>query len=174
VVTLSSSDTEETLELLSLSPSHGPPSRPSDPCSSSGNDLFKDWPEANDMAISVYVALTADALSSRASTATAHLMDESLVLVAHLRDRLAHRRLRCDGPISENSKTWELRTGGLKGLRKPPLNVPLQRPRLVVVSFPLSISINQNGKLCTPVSSRKASLTLVIELTRKMYSTLFL
>jgi hypothetical protein len=73
VVTLSSSDTEEALELLSLSPSHGPPSRPSDHCSSSSNDLFEDWPEANDMAISVYVALTADALSSRASTATAPL-----------------------------------------------------------------------------------------------------
>jgi hypothetical protein len=73
VVTLSSSDTEEALELLSLSRSHGPPSRPSDHCSSSGNDLFEDWPEANDMAISVYVALTVDALSSRASTATAPL-----------------------------------------------------------------------------------------------------
>jgi hypothetical protein len=43
-----------------------------------------------------------------------HLMDESLVLVAHLRDRLAHRRLRCEGPTSENSKTWERRSKRVK------------------------------------------------------------
>jgi hypothetical protein len=49
VVTLSCSDTEEALELLSLSPAHGPPSRPSNPYSSSDIDLFKYWPEANDM-----------------------------------------------------------------------------------------------------------------------------
>jgi hypothetical protein len=71
VMTLSSSDTEEALELLSQSPTHVPPSRPSDPCSSSGSDLFEDWPEANDTVVSVYVALTVDASISHASTATA-------------------------------------------------------------------------------------------------------
>jgi hypothetical protein len=71
VVNLSSGNTEEALELLSLSPTHGPPSRPSDPCSSSGSNLFEDWPKANDMAVSVYVALIADASSSCASTAIA-------------------------------------------------------------------------------------------------------
>jgi hypothetical protein len=56
---------------LSLSPAHGPPSRPSDPCSSSGSDLFEDWPKANDMVVSVYVALTAYASSSHTSMTTA-------------------------------------------------------------------------------------------------------
>jgi hypothetical protein len=72
-VTLLSSNTEEALEILCQSPTHGPPSRPLDPYSSSSSDMFEDWPEANDMATSVYVALTMDASSSRASTATAPL-----------------------------------------------------------------------------------------------------
>jgi hypothetical protein len=71
VVTLSSSDAEEALELLSLSPAHVPPSRSSEPCSKSGSNLFEDWPEANNMVVSVYVALTVDALSSHALMATA-------------------------------------------------------------------------------------------------------
>jgi hypothetical protein len=64
VVTLSSSDTKKALELLSLNPSCGSHSRLSKPSSSSGSDLFKDWSKANDMATSVYVALTIDASSS--------------------------------------------------------------------------------------------------------------
>jgi hypothetical protein len=76
VVTLSSSDTQEDLELLSLSPAHGLSSRPSEgdaqePPSSSGSDLFEDWPEANDMATSIYVALTTEASSSCPSMANA-------------------------------------------------------------------------------------------------------
>jgi hypothetical protein len=54
--------------LLSLSPAHGPHSPLSKFHSSCGSNLFDDWPEANDMAASVYVALTVDALSSHAST----------------------------------------------------------------------------------------------------------
>jgi hypothetical protein len=46
-------------------------SRPLGPCLSSSSDLFEDWTEANDMEVSVYVALTADASSSSALTATA-------------------------------------------------------------------------------------------------------
>jgi hypothetical protein len=38
-----------------------------EPSSSSGSDLFKDWPEANNMAVSVYVVLTAEASSSLVS-----------------------------------------------------------------------------------------------------------
>jgi hypothetical protein len=38
-----------------------------EPSSSSSSELFKDWPEANDIAMSVYVALTAEGLSSHAS-----------------------------------------------------------------------------------------------------------
>jgi hypothetical protein len=71
VVTLSSSDTEEALELLSLSPARGPHSPLSELRSSSSSGLLDDWPEANDMATSVYVALTEDALSSCASTVSA-------------------------------------------------------------------------------------------------------
>jgi hypothetical protein len=54
VVTLLSSDIEEGLELLSLSPTHG---LLSELHSSSGSELFDDWPKANDVATSVYVAL---------------------------------------------------------------------------------------------------------------------
>jgi hypothetical protein len=80
VVTLSSSDTEEALELLSLSPNCGVSSQPSrgdgqEPSSSSdvGSDLFEDWLEGNDMATSIYVAFTTEALSSHAPMAnTSH------------------------------------------------------------------------------------------------------
>jgi hypothetical protein len=68
VVNSPSSDTEEALDLLFLSPAHGPLSPASNPCSGSDSDMFKDWPKVNDMTASVYVALTTDALSSHAST----------------------------------------------------------------------------------------------------------
>jgi hypothetical protein len=71
VVTLTSSDTEEALELLHLSPTHGPHSPLSELRSSSSSRLFDDWPEANNMVVSVFVALTTDALSSHASMASA-------------------------------------------------------------------------------------------------------
>jgi hypothetical protein len=78
VVTFSSSDTKEALELLFLSPNRDPLSRVSEPSSSSDNDLFEDCPKANDMAVSVYIALTTDASGSRASTAdTPHGDQES-------------------------------------------------------------------------------------------------
>jgi hypothetical protein len=48
VVTLSSSDTEEALELLFPSPDHDLVSRVSKPSSCSGSDLFDVWTEAND------------------------------------------------------------------------------------------------------------------------------
>jgi hypothetical protein len=76
VVTLSSNDTEEALGLLSLSPTCDLTSQPSkgvvqEPTSSSSSDLFEDWPEANNMAASVYVTLTTEASSSLASAADA-------------------------------------------------------------------------------------------------------
>jgi hypothetical protein len=76
VVTLSSCDTEEFLEFLSLSPVRGLSSRLSEgdaweTSSSSGSDLFEDWLEANDMTTSVYAALTMEGFSSRASMADA-------------------------------------------------------------------------------------------------------
>jgi hypothetical protein len=71
VVNPSSSDTEEALDLLFLCPTHGPHSPSLNPCSCFDSDVLKDWLEVNDMAASVYVALTTDALSSRASTVDA-------------------------------------------------------------------------------------------------------
>jgi hypothetical protein len=76
VVTLSSSDTEEAIEFLSLSPAHGLSSCLSEgdscePSLSCGSDLLKDWAEANDMAASVYVALATEGLSSRVSMVNA-------------------------------------------------------------------------------------------------------
>jgi hypothetical protein len=68
VVNMSSSDTEEALDLLFQSPAHGSHSPASNPRSGTDSDMFEDWPEVNDMATSVYVALIVDALSSRAST----------------------------------------------------------------------------------------------------------
>jgi hypothetical protein len=56
VVTLSSSDTEEALELLSLSPACGRHSQLFEPSLSFGSDLFQDWLEANDMVVSVAVS----------------------------------------------------------------------------------------------------------------------
>jgi hypothetical protein len=80
VVTLSSNDTKEALELLSLSPFHGPHSPLSELHSSYGSGLFDDWPETNDMVVSVYIALTADALSSHASMVSAlHCTQKSCV-----------------------------------------------------------------------------------------------
>jgi hypothetical protein len=66
MVNLSSSDSEEALELLSLRPAHGYHSPLLNIRSSFDCELFKDWPEAIDMAASVYIALIADASSSRA------------------------------------------------------------------------------------------------------------
>jgi hypothetical protein len=54
--------------LLSLSPTRGPHSPLSEPHSSSDSDLFDDWPEANDIDASVYIALTTYASSSHVST----------------------------------------------------------------------------------------------------------
>jgi hypothetical protein len=65
---LSSSDTEEVLELRPLSPARGYHSPLSNLRSSSDSELFEHWPEANDMVASVYIMLTAYASSSRALT----------------------------------------------------------------------------------------------------------
>jgi hypothetical protein len=71
MVNPSSSDTEEVLDLLFLSPARGHHSPALNLHSGSDSDAFEDWLEANDMAASVYVALTTDALSSHASTVDA-------------------------------------------------------------------------------------------------------
>jgi hypothetical protein len=87
MVTVSSSDIEEALELLSLSPSCGMSPRLSgcdaQELSSSfdaSSDLVEDRPEANDMATSVYVALTVEPLSYRAPCPVPLVVSENLVL----------------------------------------------------------------------------------------------
>jgi hypothetical protein len=80
VVTLSSSDTEEELRLLFLSPTRNPASHISEPSSNSNCDRFEDWPEANDVVASVYIVLFVDVLRSRTSTVnTPHNDQESRV-----------------------------------------------------------------------------------------------
>jgi hypothetical protein len=71
MVNPSSSDTEGALDLLFLRSCHGPHSPVLNLHSSSVSGLFRDRPEANDMVASVYIVLTADALSCRASIADA-------------------------------------------------------------------------------------------------------
>jgi hypothetical protein len=63
VVDISSSDTEALLDSLFLSLTRN--SLASHPWASSDADSFEDCPKANDMAVTVYVALSADASSSR-------------------------------------------------------------------------------------------------------------
>jgi hypothetical protein len=71
VVTLSSSGTEEALELLFLGPPRDSVSHIWKPSYSSSSDQFDDWPEANDTSASVYVAFTTNALTSCISTVNA-------------------------------------------------------------------------------------------------------
>jgi hypothetical protein len=68
VITLSSNDTKEALDLLSLSSTSRPCSQSSSRHSNSDSDVLEDWPEANNMAASIYVALTVDASSFHVST----------------------------------------------------------------------------------------------------------
>jgi hypothetical protein len=110
MVTLSSSDIEKALELLSLSPACGPHSRLSKPSSNSNTDLFEDWPEANDMAASVYVALTTNASSSRMS-------NESPELIARLLDSLDHGWHHHEGPAENNPKVLMLHGEDLRESR---------------------------------------------------------
>jgi hypothetical protein len=70
-VTLSSSDTKEASELLYFGSGHVISSRPlvADTqelllSSSAGSDWFEDWPEANDVAADIYVALLVGPSSS--------------------------------------------------------------------------------------------------------------
>jgi hypothetical protein len=90
VETLSSSGTEEALEMLFLDPPHDTVSHVSEPSYSSGSDQFDDWPKANDMVVSVYVILTADASSSRILIVNApHEDQESLTDISSSRQSLS-------------------------------------------------------------------------------------
>jgi hypothetical protein len=88
VVDLSSSDTEALLDSLSISPAHD--SLVSRPRMGSDGDSFEDWPEANDMAASVYILLSVDASSSRSPAVNARVMAKSLVLATRPFESFAH------------------------------------------------------------------------------------
>jgi hypothetical protein len=81
--------------------------------------------------------------------------------MAHVPSDLALGRCRHDGPIGENLGVSVLRAGGLKGQRLT-LTTLSQLPLCAMVCSPLLISTDPNGKLCTPASSKKASLVLLI------------
>jgi hypothetical protein len=143
---------------LFLSHTHGPHSPVLNLRSSFDSDVFDDWPKANDMAASVYVVLTVDALSSHVSMVD-NLRCLSLVQVARL----------ADGPVCERLRQKSLGDGKLRCLvlyeenrrkQRLMLSVLLQHPCRVVVCFPPLIMIRMSGKLCTLVLSRRASLTL--------------
>jgi hypothetical protein len=83
MIDLSSSNTEEALELLSLSSARGYQSPLLNLRSSFDSDLFEDWPKANSMAASVYISLTTDASSSHASTVDSlHCGQKSCVCIS--------------------------------------------------------------------------------------------
>jgi hypothetical protein len=110
VVTLSSSNTKEALELLSLSPARGLPSRLSEgdaqePLSSYDSNLFKDWPKANNVAVRFYVVLTTEALSSHASTTDASCGRQKSHAGSLVTQQPRSRAACCKGPIGGNLKT---------------------------------------------------------------------
>jgi hypothetical protein len=85
VMDISSSDTEALLDLLFLSPTRDSPT--SHPRASSDADLFENWPKANDMSVSVYATLSADALGCRKHAIDACAMAENLVLATCLLEK---------------------------------------------------------------------------------------
>jgi hypothetical protein len=105
VVTLSSSDTEEALELLFPCPPRDPVSHASEPSSNCYSDQFEDWPEANDTAVGVYIALTADALSSVPRWSMCHMM-LVLSLMAHLLANLTQGQLQRESLSGKMCGCW--------------------------------------------------------------------
>jgi hypothetical protein len=160
VATLSSSDTEEASELLSLSPAHGPHSPFSELLSSSGGDLFDDWPEANDMAMSVYVALAADALSSHTSMVGACVALKNPMLMTHLLGSPVHELVHLKNHGCGSLRLLVLRGGNIRR-QMLTLSALLWSPFCAVVHLMPQILIGQNGKLCTLSFWRRASLILV-------------
>jgi hypothetical protein len=76
--------------------------------------LFEDWPEANDMAVSVYVVLTADPSSSHRRWLMLHVADKNLTPRVPRGDGLAPRRQRHINLVTRNPKIWEHRVGDQK------------------------------------------------------------
>jgi hypothetical protein len=82
VVDLSSSDTKALLDTLFMSPACGSPV--SHPCMVSGCNSFEDWPESNDMAVSVYAAALSVMLQvPMPLRSVTRVLSENLVLATH-------------------------------------------------------------------------------------------
>jgi hypothetical protein len=133
VVDLSSSDTKALLDTLFMSPACGSPV--SHPCMVSGCNSFEDWPESNDMAVSVYAAaLSVDASSSHAPT----VGDPCVVRKSCIGDSPAHE-LRSQ--LTSTEKTW---------WRKPALScAPRKRSKKVKVGVErtLEMPASRGGSL---------------------------
>jgi hypothetical protein len=97
---------------------------------------------------------------------------ESLTLIAHLPDNLAHEQLHQEGLAGKNVCLFVLHKGGLSG-RRLALNALLRHPHRMVLHFPLLILISPNGNLCTLTLSKRALILLTVQ-TRKMFDALYL
>jgi hypothetical protein len=159
MVNPSSSDTEEVLDLLFLSPARGHHSLALNLHLGSDSDAFEDWLKANDMAASVYVALTTDALSSRVST-----IDNPCVVRESCTSSLSGRQS-CSWLASSKNphqrKTTLTSTLQRKSKKtKIDAGVLLRHPHRAVVHFLPLILIRMSEKLCTLILSRRTSSTL--------------
>jgi hypothetical protein len=107
----------------------GPPSPASNPRAGSDSDIFEDWPEVNDMAASVYIALTADALSSRASAIDA---------LCHVRESCASDlsgRLSCSR-MALSKKPWQQKTVLARASRAKSKKTKIDAERALVAPAP--------------------------------------
>jgi hypothetical protein len=170
VASLSCSDTEEELELLPLSPAHGLHSPLSGLHSSSGSDLFDDWPGANDMVASVYVALSADASSSHASMASApyctqkSFADGSSAQQSHTRASLTRKPWRrkpaftsvpqrtffADGSSTQNSRTQATLTQKPQRLKSAFTSALQRKSKKMKVDAECAFAtlVSRGGSLC--------------------------
>jgi hypothetical protein len=69
------------------------------------------------MVVSVYVAMTVDALSSHTSAVNARLVNESPELIARLHNSLDHGRHHHEGLTENSPEVLMLRTGDLRESR---------------------------------------------------------
>jgi hypothetical protein len=98
------------------------------------------------MAVSVYVALTAEPLTSRALMVSARVVSENLMLGILRLKGLTLNRPCCRGLVIENSTTLKHRTKNQKGLRKLQLRTMSRWLRCMAARFRQSILIGLSGK----------------------------
>jgi hypothetical protein len=136
-----SSDTDEALDSLFLSPARDSHSPVAQVCSSSDSELFEDWPEANDTTASVYIALSADALSSRASVVDS-VPDIQESRAGVLSTQKSHRH-------ADSSKKHRRQKAALANASwGRPKKMKIDATRALAVLAPLTL-IDHSAKLCT-------------------------